>query len=873
MKSAYELTKARVLPKADAIICAVSFILTFCLLMAVFMLRSYAPFGDGSLALFDGNTQYMDFMAYFRDVLTGKNSLWYTFSSGLGGSGIGIYSYYLSSPLNLALAFISREQIPFFYDMSVAVKLSLSALTFSWYLQYRFQRKIASVFVICLSLGYGLMAYNLQQAMNLIWLDGVYMLPLMMGGIYRIVHTGGIKLLAIATALSLLFNWYTGALNCIFSAFWLLAETALYKVEKNGHSITLSKILIRYTYGMAAGLLLTGILLLPVLFQLRQGVASSFNFKEFNWGFRGNLLLSLGSFLVSQEGNKATESLYCGALPIIGLIGLFLESNTSKKYKILMAVLLVFAFLMYHWYPLFFLFSMFKPALTFHPRYAYLGTFIVLFCAASFFSIWDGRKFGNKWILLIFLYMIFLYVVNIIVYPDQRYAWTPLNVYITVLILALITLVIRAYSKKIKKNTKKSLTVFFVIIGCAFDLGIEANRMCATFGSFEIQAFNEYGEQEEEQIWRLKKYDPGIYRVSQTEGRNDRNELGIHNSWINYDEPLAFNYWGIHEYTSFPRNNQLQFLDHLGYSTALERMNLVNTSILPADSLLGVKYVLSPYPIKGLKEIDFLGILNNKRVYENPFALPLAFVVRSPRENSFHSSHDSGNPFLFVNEAYSDLLNQDIKIFTPIIFKKSVNDDGILEYKMDAPKGDKVLYGDVEWDRFYMGEIYEFINGVYTLQYENWLSQNLFHIPQGATERGIIIKLKIPSEIPIYHERFYAADLDVLESAVQKIRENKAKNITIKNGEITGNVEGKNGDYLYVSVPYDQGWQIRRNGVSVQPEIFRGCMMMIPLENGINNIQMNYYIPGLKVGVVLLVIGVMLLILSERNRRVKNILE
>lgn len=58
-------------------------------------------------------------------------------------------------------------------------------------------------------------------------------------------------------------------------------------------------------------------------------------------------------------------------------------------------------------------------------------------------------------------------------------------------------------------------------------------------------------------------------------------------------------------------------------------MNVVNTSVLGADSILGVKYVLSSYDIPGLKKLENIEPGNGKSVYYNPYALPVAFTYES----------------------------------------------------------------------------------------------------------------------------------------------------------------------------------------------------------------------------------------------------
>ena len=47
--------------------------------------QGYAPFGNNTLAWRDADIQYLDFYAYYKDVLEGHNNLSYSFSKTLGG--------------------------------------------------------------------------------------------------------------------------------------------------------------------------------------------------------------------------------------------------------------------------------------------------------------------------------------------------------------------------------------------------------------------------------------------------------------------------------------------------------------------------------------------------------------------------------------------------------------------------------------------------------------------------------------------------------------------------------------------------------------------------------------------------------------------
>lgn len=84
------------------------------LLIILFKILGLAPFGGSTLASADVYYQYMDFYAWFHDVLHGSNNIGYTFGKTLDGTNITVFSYYLASPLNLLVYFlIKRNYIRF----------------------------------------------------------------------------------------------------------------------------------------------------------------------------------------------------------------------------------------------------------------------------------------------------------------------------------------------------------------------------------------------------------------------------------------------------------------------------------------------------------------------------------------------------------------------------------------------------------------------------------------------------------------------------------------------------------------------------------------------------------------------------------------
>ena len=66
-------------------IAALAFILSLGIMLFLFAVKKYAPFGDCSLAVMDATYQYLDFFGYLKNVFSREDSLFYSFHKMLGG--------------------------------------------------------------------------------------------------------------------------------------------------------------------------------------------------------------------------------------------------------------------------------------------------------------------------------------------------------------------------------------------------------------------------------------------------------------------------------------------------------------------------------------------------------------------------------------------------------------------------------------------------------------------------------------------------------------------------------------------------------------------------------------------------------------------
>jgi len=817
------------------------------IIYSVYAIFGYAPFGNKALTCSDANIQFLDFFVYLKDFLAGSNNL-YSFGKTLGGNMFAVITYYLTSPINILVLFFEQQSLNSFFDMIVSIKLSIASCAMLFFLNNRFNdyidTNIKKIIVVALSISYALSQYALAQSSNIMWLDGMFMLPLILLGVYKICRGEKTTLLIIFVLFSFIFNWYTAGINLLFSFIWFLFEIILSFIE-NKYCVnikSLSNLFFKYICSISLGIISCSVILLPTISALKTGNRGTLElYRLFELNFTGNPISAIQSYCIGAISIDGRVSLYCGCFVIMGVISIFLSKEVNKKLKIFFAAFIIFILLLFYFNPFFVIFSLLKEASSYWYRYSYVGIFSLIFIASYFYLIYGTGKYILK-SSMIFVFI--LLVVNI--KSDININYIQYTCILSFIIGYLYYLIL--FYKKNKKS-KKLTNIFFAffIFFLLFELFYAAKSQIQNYTNYDIDSFKQYVSVERNLINNIKNEDSNFYRISQTYTRN-KSDLNL---TANYNEALAYNFNSISGYTSSPDDNQRNFLEKLGYRKNGDNFNIVNTSIVSADSLLGVKYILSEYDIEGYELLN-KNYEDNKKIYFNPFYLPMAFKYK---KSDLQINNNSKNPFEYQNEVYSKLIGKKIEIFKKIDYIKQVQSNNKIVYEINIPVGKFNIYGNLPWNKWFDAKIN--VNNFYNTSYACWLSPSVFYIPivHSQTKAKITIFSEKKCNLDFGKEQFYALNLDVLKQVTTLLKNNKADTINIKNGKANFIVTGKEEENLYISIPYDKGWKILQNGKKINPELFDGCMYSIKLLNGVNNIYMEYKFNYLKIGLILSLIG------------------
>lgn len=306
-----------------------------------FMIQKTFPFGNNTLLTTDLGQEYIDFYSYYRRVLLGHpNQFFYTFSSSLGGPMLGTWSYYLLSPFNLIMLLTPGKWLPAGVWLITIIKLGLCGLTMSYYLTHR-KNRLDNTLVLGLAVAYALCGYNTAYQLNIMWLDGVYLLPLLLHALELLVEKQRWRPYFVVLAFSLFTNYYIGYMLCVFSLLYFAYLLAIKQPFRQKIGVNI----IAFARGSIAAGLINAWLLIPTYFEL-QSTKATYNAAKIHWNLEYNPLKLLpklvsGGYSFDQM-SSGQANIFTGSLILLLAILFFLTKKISPRQKIAAALITIF---------------------------------------------------------------------------------------------------------------------------------------------------------------------------------------------------------------------------------------------------------------------------------------------------------------------------------------------------------------------------------------------------------------------------------------------------------------------------------------------------------------------------------------------------
>ncbi|MCR4643618.1 MAG: YfhO family protein [Lachnospiraceae bacterium] len=809
--------------------------LTALLFLLTLAFSGILGFGNKTILSGDLFSQYSAFIQSFLNVLKGNGSFYYSFSLFLGNPATAGYAYYCLSPFNL-LYLIPGISVSAMTAVIITLKLSLAAAAFQFFLSRGLKEK--SPFTILFGAAYGLCTFAVTMCIHIMWLDALYILPILILLLLRYVKGSSVLPLVPVYAYLFLTNFYMGYIAGIFSALCLIVLLILeLKGDLRPALISAVKKGLLYAGAVLLAVGICALFLLPAAFELLDAGQSRSAFSLFGVTIP-DVICNL--FPGEMQGlGSPIPLIYCG-LPVLFLLpAFFAGSSIEKKEKYAAGFLLLFFLAASQFLPLYrFLHAMEAPNWYAH-RYAFCMVFLILsLCcrALPYIRELSIRKYAGISAAMLLLYAILI--------PVQRlcYGGYHTNSYVFFLLSAVFLIVyLLLYHYR-----PKYAPLFFAFLFSA-ELLLNAYT-CFSRNDFGFQSeadITAWENSEQSIIPELLSGDPDLYRI-----RVDKE--------ICFNAPSRFGYAGLNTFTTTDNAKLRETLSSLGIGTSF--MSIYDHGYTDiTDMLFGVKYSVNA---------------QTGEAKGSPLALPVGFMC-SPGLLSWDNSND-----VFSNQEnlVSLMANKRYSFYSPL----EIRSENVITKNMEIyPFEDATLFQHIS-DLS--------VNGNITFTFPDSVSENVlahftpesepvirntspvieqyvsgFCKSRNLSDGSIVHATYDPDGVPEVKLQFAEGpDFDYAVKSMLFVSYDKSRLAELRkdlgsrpltitsyeageiNGVVTSDAERP---VLFLSIPYDSGWKAYVDDAPVPVyAVMNDSFLSLELTPGEHRIRLLYEHPGADAG-------------------------
>ena len=833
----------------------ISFIIPLVIMFGVYLSQGIYWNSDTSPLLGDGFHQYVIFDLNLRNILHGSDSLFYTFTSGLGLNFYALSSYYLGSFLSPLVYFFDVSSMPDAVYLSTLLKFGLIGLSTFFSLSKLF-KNIPAPLRLALSTSYALMSFTVSQLEIKTWLDVFILIPLILTGLHLLITEK--KRILYFTSLSILFiqNYYFGYMTALFLVVWYFCQLS-WDFKSRKYSF-----LDFFLTSLLAGLT-SFIMTLPTLFDLRthgEKLTAITKIKtDASWYLDLFAKQFIGAFDTTKYGS--IPMIFVGLLPFILTIVFFTLKSIKFHVKLCYATLLIIIIASFYLEALdLFWQGMHAPNMFLH-RYAWIFSTLLIYISAEVLNRVKDIKLWN----VLFSITLLLSGYLATIYFKNHYSFlTKLNILLTLEFLVVYLLLLLALiKKKISLKIFSILILIFTISEISFNASSQFNGITKEWGFASrstydkdipsMEAILEYTKQQPDTFTRTEKL--------QTQTGNDS---------------MKFNYNGISQFSSVRNRSASTTLDKLGFKSSGTNLNLryANNTII-ADSLFGISYNISEtYPDKYGFHPSYQK--DNLTLYKNQFALPIAFATQSLYKDVTFNDHTLDNQTQFLNQIAG--LNEEY--FYPINYHTDSGDsvvnlngtdteDATISYSIEVPDNSQVYLSmtKLNFSNDKKKQVDIIVNG----EKKSFTTDNaftFFNLGYTENKQTFDIQVKFPGNAQVSFESptFYRLDTKKYTDAIRKIKENPVEVSSYKN-KVTVNYKVKNETSIFFTIPYDRGWSAYQNGKKLQIQQAQTGFMKIDVPEGEGTITLSFIPKGFVAGASCSLIAIIVFIFYDIQRK------
>lgn len=814
------------------------------------------PFGSKTVAWCDLKQQTIPLLMDLKDILDGKSDLFYSAASCGGMNFWGVFLFFLASPFYLTVKFVQKQDIIYLVNILLALKLALCAFTATFYFSVSFER-LAKKYTVLFGLIYAFCGYGLMYYQTLVWLDIMYLFPLLVLSVDRLCKRKKCTFFILMLCSCITVNYYLSFMIIIY----LMISVPLY-IALRCRSEDKRTVSFRFIISSAVAALITAPVWVCSLIQVRASARSMNNLAK---------LIYNSPF----ESLKDKLCVLCTDAFIFAALLLLIKSPLLKKkrvrYNLILLVFLMIPVFIdpvnkmwhgggYQGFPL---------------RFGYMIVFTMLSVVSEIFeSLSENRKSVPLYSTAAFAVTLIFSAAAIYVTADQR---KTLSSYVTSLwitngffrtISGLFIFAFSVYMLFFFLLKKKCISsnIFFVLVSGVFITEVFVNMsVYVGYASSKDTLFDKTMALEN------KIDEEDYYRVKTEKKYTHVNMIGA----------LGLNSYA--HYTSLTPEDYMFAMKKMGYSSYWMEVGSNGGTAL-TDALLGIKYSIgSEFDFKSYqKELETdtsLGIAENlicspagiisdaEPALSQELEYTERFDVQRQLANLYFGNDDMLEKYDYSavwdgKYEYSDG-KYNVTVSEPDISRCRI----IYNLKID---GHKTLYFDLfdDLNNYVNDPLYDSVkvsvNGITISEsYPDKKNNGFLELGEFENEDAEII-ITFLKDVSVKSFSVFGVDIDRLEKEVAGL---KTTEPVLNGNEITAECSADKNEYLYLAVPWDSGFKAYLNGSKTTLYKVNDSFCTVKLNEGQNSIKLVFCPEGFKISLILMLSGLVSAVFICRKKQ------
>lgn len=840
-----------------------AFFIPILVMVIAYLTVSVYPGSKTSILASDAFSQFSNFHVSFRNMLQGKQSIFYTWNGSLGLNYLSLVSYYLGGIFTPLVILLPAKLMPDTIYFLTLLKFGSAGLAFWTYSRNTY--KIKPPFHVGLAVSYALMGFTIAYSELIMWLDVFVWLPLVILGINRIMDLRKPKLLFFSYLFLFLTSYYFGFMVGIFSVLYFILRTL-----GNWHTYK-SSILHYFATSILAGLA-SMIMILPAIIDLSTNGETLSEITKFKTADSSWFDLVTKNMVGIYDTTKygSIPFIYIGLIPLLLVTFYFVTRKISSKEKYLSLVLFAILIASFYIEPLnLFWQGMHSPNM-FLFRFSFLFSMLMIMVAGSALEKFETADLP-KMSLIISCWILLFIMAYTLKQPDQYSYITNWNLFLTIGLLVgylILTTVLINYTNT---NVQAFKTRKYVVLALSLLLSVEL----ITNASLLVQGVKADWNYPSRSLF-TEPYDTytDAVKTTQKEEQSDGFYRMENLTPISANDSFNYNFSGVSMFSSIRNRNTSSVLSDLGFRSRGTNLNIrYQNNTLIMDSLLGIRYnqtkdTLSKFGYQQSYKND------TYKMYKNNYAANLGIVTN---KNIFKTKFPENNNLASQTNLLNQLSNQQYDYFSSLLptltstdnvsIDQSENNMKLTELKTNVGKtltwevtipANRQAYMSLfptNFSELKSSTAELRINGT-SFKTQVGINGQYYDLGYYPETRKITYSIEFygTQSLSIMPPKVILLDTQKYEAAMTDIQKNDVPfEVTGRKATAQVNVENDKQKTLFTTIPFDKGWKAKVNGKKVATKDFKDAFLTIPLEKGENKIELSFMPQGFILGLTLFI--------------------